>query len=296
MRSWAQAELDVGEPTAPLFYPFGGPDVLSALQFFPEASSYVLVGLEPPGKIPDLEGLEGPSLDAELTRLRDGLDNLVTEGYFVTTQMERDFAPAEPRLDGFLPVLYLFLARADFSPVAVRYLALDDNGEVHHPEMVRDDDARAVRIDFVVDGEEDGASVRSVYYFSQDLSDAGLAAAPGFGAWLRQLGFNAYMKSASYLLHMPEFVDCRELLLAEARTILQDDSGVPLRSFDRQRFDVRFFGTYTETLPTYRQWFQVDLRTAFAAQEREPLPFAIGYNRRITGSGLIWAERQGRAE
>ena len=49
--------FDLGDPRATLFYPFGGPDLLSAAQFFPAASSYVLVGLEPPGRIPRLAEL-----------------------------------------------------------------------------------------------------------------------------------------------------------------------------------------------------------------------------------------------
>ena len=62
----------------------------------------------------------------------------------------------------------------------------------------------------------------------------------------RRGGFNVYLKSASYLLHMPEFAAVRELILGSGRTILQDDSGVPLRHFDRERFSLRFFGTYEQ--------------------------------------------------
>jgi outer membrane protein assembly factor BamB len=138
-----------------------------------------------------------------------------------------------------------------------------------------------------------GATGRRLYYFAQDLSDEGLGAAPEFRRLLgRQDGFNVYLKSASYLLHTPEFATLRELLLGSGRTILQDDSGIPLRDFDRERFDLRFFGTYEQTLPAYRQWFQEELRAIYAAGGVEPLGFAIGYHSQIGGSCLIWAERR----
>jgi len=49
-----------------MFYMFSGPDFLYADAFFPEATTYVMAGLEPPGQIPDLQkmprGSLGPSL------------------------------------------------------------------------------------------------------------------------------------------------------------------------------------------------------------------------------------------
>ncbi len=287
MRSWAEAELALAEPSAPLVYPFSGPDLPNALQLFPHASSYVLVGLERPGKIPDLSVLEGPELEKELARLRSGLDNLVEAGYFVTKRMETDFVA--PHLEGVLPVLYLFLARAGMPPTAVRFIRLDGDGDVVFLDQVTASKASAVRLDFEAD---DGP--RSLYYFSQDLSNPGLAAAPAFSAFLeRQGAFNVYMKSASYLLHMDSFTAFKQVLLERAGAVLQDDSGIPMRDLTPMHWERRFYGTYTQTLPTYRQWFQDDLRAIFERDEVRPLSFAIGYHSRIGGSCLIWAQRRG---
>ncbi len=291
MGAFAEAHLgEIEDPRAPLFYPFSGPDLPSALQFFPEARTYVLVGLEPPGALPDLEGFGGAALEAELERLHGGMANLVEAGYFVTKRMEEDFA--DGRLGGLLPVLYLFLARAGLEPTAVRFVTLAEDGAVQAPETVSTATATAVKIELAPAGEAEAG--RTLYYFSRDLSDPGLAGAPAFVAFLRGLGgFNAYMKSASYLLHMPEFARLKQLLLAEGQTILQDDSGVPLRDFSPELWRLRFFGVYRSTLPPYRQWFQEDLRDVFAERgDIPPLPFAIGYNSRTDGSCLIWARRR----
>ena len=284
MRSWAEAELGLAEPAAPLFYPFSGPDLPSALQFFPEAASYVLVGLEPSGSIPELDAVAGDAFAVELERLHGGLENLVEAGYFVTKKMERDFSA--PRLEGVLPMLYIFLARAGMTPQAVHFIRLDAEGRAEPLATATDRTATAVRIDL--------GEARELYYFSQDLSNQGLAAAPAFAAFLRRLGtFNVYMKSASYLLHMDDFTAIEELLLSHAGTVLQDDSGIPLRDLSPEVWERRLFGTYTQTLPTYREWFQDDLREAYEHADASPLPFAVGYNSRIGGSCLIRAERRG---
>src|SRR5687768_5034561 len=41
-----------------VFYPFSGPDIANALVLFPDADSYLMFGLEPPGAIPNLQGLK----------------------------------------------------------------------------------------------------------------------------------------------------------------------------------------------------------------------------------------------
>jgi hypothetical protein len=238
-------------------------------------------------------------LASELERLRDGLSNLADKGYFVARHMVQDFGEAQ-RLEGFVPVLYIFLARAGYEPTSVRFLDLSDDGTPRYLESFEGKAPYAVEMLFVP---RDGApsdppsdppsEPRKIYYFSQDLSDDGLATRPGFEAFVRRLGaFDVYMKSAMYLPHEPEFARLEELMLA-GRSVLQDDSGVPWKHFDPQSWEVDLFGVYTKTLANYRQYFQADLADAYA-QRSEPstLPFAIGYNSRISGSCLLWARRK----
>lgn len=292
MRAWANDQLLLAAPAAPLYYPFSGPDLPSALQFFPTASSYVLVGLESPGKIPDLEGLTGEPLETELERLRGGLKNLAEAGYFVTKRMETDFVAS--RLDGVLPVLYSFLARAGFTPIAVEFIRLDRDGAVVPLETATDRSATAVRVRFEASAQEGAETDRSLYYFSRDLSNTAFTSSPSFAAFLRGLGaFSVYMKSASYLSHMDDFTAHTDFLVAHAGAVLQDDSGIPLSALPSSDWRLRFFGTYTRTLPTYREWFQEDLKAVYGQSGISPLPFAIGYHSKIGGSCLIWAERRG---
>jgi len=60
IRSWSRAKITTPSPV--LFYMFSGPDFLYASAFFPNASTYVMSGLEPTGPVPDLTKLSRDSL------------------------------------------------------------------------------------------------------------------------------------------------------------------------------------------------------------------------------------------
>ena len=49
-----------------MLYMFSGPDFLYATSFFPNASTYVLAGLEPVGAVPELTSLSPLIIDEEL--------------------------------------------------------------------------------------------------------------------------------------------------------------------------------------------------------------------------------------
>lgn len=302
MRSWAAEELDPRDPRATLVYPFGGPDFLTAEHFFPQAASTILIGLEPPGEIligargaaasQEVPANRGAALAAALGRVRGGFESLLESGYFVTKKMEQDLAGDD--LNGVLPMLMIFLARTEKTIIGASYVALDDAGTAYDVQPESAASASAVRIDFVDQAGGSEGAPRSLYFFSQDLSNAGLDGTP-FDRFLAGLGrVNVYMKSTQYLPHLDDFSVLSARLLDQGQTILQDDSGIPLRLFQEADRQIRYFGTYTRTLPAYREYFQEDLRQAFASRpDLPPLDFALGYHTRIGGSCLIWAERRG---
>ena len=69
---------------------------------------------------------------------------------------------------------------------------------------------------------------QTLYYFSTNLADGSFERS-GFSAFLAKLGpADSLIKSASYLLHKPQFSGVRKLLLDRSAIIVQDDSGIPL--------------------------------------------------------------------
>jgi hypothetical protein len=71
-----------------VLYMFSGPDFLYASSFFPTASTYVLAGLEPVGKIPELANLSPFVISGELRNLESSLNSLFNFSFFITHHMK----------------------------------------------------------------------------------------------------------------------------------------------------------------------------------------------------------------
>lgn len=255
---WYQESLRpvLGSP-ATVVYPFGGPDLLYASSMFPRASTYVLLGLEPVGDIPDLQS----SPEILLDRLARVMEEPLRHGYFITDEM-RNAPPVTPIL---LTTLGLMGARVD------SVSAIDAGGKP------------GVEIRF---RPASGGSKR-VIYVSGDISNRGFSSS--FQSWLGGYsGSTAYFKAASYLMHDGNFSDVRNWVLGNCRSVLQDDSGIPFRYYDPGDWDVRLFGTYERPIPVFARWRQPDLAAAYdALGGRGPeIPFGSGYHLRIDDANL----------
>ena len=109
-----------------MLYMFSGPDFLYATSFFPNASTYVLAGLEPVGDIPELMNLSPLAIDAELRDLKVSMGSLLSFSFFITQKMKIELR--EGAVYGTLPVLYVFLARTGKTIHDVSLVSLDGNG------------------------------------------------------------------------------------------------------------------------------------------------------------------------
>ena len=69
IREFSQKYLT--EKHGTMLYMFSGPDFLYATSFFPSASTYVLAGLEPVERIPELTSLSPFMIDGELRNLEN---------------------------------------------------------------------------------------------------------------------------------------------------------------------------------------------------------------------------------
>ena len=71
-----------------MLYMFSGPDFLYATSLFPNASTYVLAGLEPVGEIADLTGLSPWDMNGELRNLELSMGSLFNFSFFITQNMK----------------------------------------------------------------------------------------------------------------------------------------------------------------------------------------------------------------
>jgi hypothetical protein len=117
---------------------------------------------------------------------------------------------------------------------------------------------------------------QSLYYFKTDLSNGG-----GNGTFLafckRHAPGASLIKSASYLMHDGGFSTVRNFLLANSTVIVQDDSGIPYRDFDQNRWNVKLYGVYEGPISLFAKHYQPDLAAAFERSRSGNLGFAFGY-------------------
>ena len=282
IRAWAPQALGAAhEDSGPMFYLFSGPDFLYANAFFPNASTYILCGIEPVGPVPDIDKIPRHILPSALANLRKSLDSVLSWSFFITKNMKVDLRQVQ--LSGTLPVLYVFLARAGCTIDSVTPVALDRDGNFV-PEG-KGTAPGAKIIFFSPSGRE-----QTLYYFTSDLADWGIKANPGFGKFCEQQGKGVtLLKAASYLMHSNNFSMVRGFLLAHSKLILEDDSGIPFRFFDRNKWDVRLSGRYHGPINRFKQHTQPDLVQADAESKPAPLEFSFGYQWQPSRSSLLVA-------
>ena len=281
IRMWAPLQLGtVYASTDPLFYFYSGPDFLYANAFFPNASTYVLCGKEPVGVLPDVTMLAGGRRVSALRGLRNALESSLKFSFFITADMKNDLS--NTALSGTLPVLYVYLARMGCWLSSVELGGLNADGVW----VQEDPKTKGAKLIF------EGALGRpqTLYYFTTDLSNWGIADRPEFMTFCAQLGLgNGLVKSASYLMHLSEFSKSRDFLLGHVNTLVQDDSGIPYQYFKWEDWVVGCHGSYLGPISLFKEKYQRDLAAAFDAQAAMPLPFGIGYRWRKNESCLMVA-------
>src|SRR5207237_4523267 len=101
-----------------MYYMFSGPDFLYANLFFPNASTYILAGLESIGQVPDLVRMPPEMFRSELAALRGSMNTILKFQYFITKDMRAELGRGQSShggVDGTLPILYVFLARLGYT-------------------------------------------------------------------------------------------------------------------------------------------------------------------------------------
>jgi len=275
--------------TNTLFYPFSGPDFLYAQAFFPNAKNYILVGLENPGKLPNLEKMNDDARIHYLLRLLKSLRYIDKAGYFTTKQMLNDFTDSS--LNGIIHLLMFYFARTDYKITEISSVEINEFGEIKDKKnfQVADIHPNGLRIKFYKNSIE---NTRMLYYFPFDLSDENLSDFPEFILFLNRFGeINTFLKSASYLLHNDDFKTIRTVILKHSNIILQDDSGIPYRLLKQKGFGVQLFGNYTRTIKVFQEHYQPDLRKDIERYKVADLNFKIGYNSWNNETVLMIAEK-----
>ena len=293
MREFQKNELNAAALKAPVvFYPFGGPDALTATLYFPHNATYVLVGLEPAGTLPSFQEVSKKELAGYLGALRETVANEVGHSFFVTRDMDRQFRGQVT--DGLLMPVVQLLARMNNTITSLRYVRIDEAGKV--VERAKDYRApgRIGNKGFELQYRQgQDQSVHTLYYFSLNLDDEHLREDKQFSTYVASLkGAVTLLKATSYMTHQPTFSMVRQLILDNSRWVLQDDTGIPYHLFaSAAGWKVQLYGEYTEPYEPFQFMAQKDLRKAYETSHPKTLPMPIGYGYRKVPSNLLFAER-----
>ncbi|MBP7604883.1 MAG: hypothetical protein KBA15_13205 [Spirochaetes bacterium] len=284
---WRDAQLE-GLPRAKTaFYPFSGADLANLYTFYPDARTYVMIALEDPGIIPDPLNLSPAELAEGLSSIHRAIQSIASRNYFHSAVMQRELP--NRYLPGTIPVLLIFAARLGLGVSTVELIGIDPSGNVVPLDAASTIRGAApavtgARIRFRAPGD---GEPRTLVYLDMRLSDRVLEPSSPEGRFFRSLGsFDTLIKSAVYLLHRDGFAELCSYILEHSSTVIQDDSGMPFRLFDRDNWDARLFGTYTrprKLKDLQNPPDQPDLALAYS-RKSEPLPFSFGYGV-LTGKG-----------
>lgn len=291
LRKFQKQELkDAIAPEAPVFYPFGGPDALTATIFFPSSPQYVMVGLEPSGTLPTVDQFGKKELASYLSAIRTTMSSELGRSFFITHEMDNQFRGQVT--DGLLiPILHL-LVRSNHTILGLRYVRLDENSQV----VTRPADYHAasrfgnkgIELEFRSDADQ---SIHRLYYYTINLANDRLAENEPFRNYVPQLkGATTMLKATSYMPHHKDFSLIRDLMLANSGAVLQDDSGIPYRWFGGDWWKVQLYGDYDHPYGTFRWMEQPDLKKAFQTSAK-PLAMRIGYGYKKVPSNLLLAKR-----
>ncbi|MEZ5352824.1 MAG: hypothetical protein R2762_09330 [Bryobacteraceae bacterium] len=284
-----QAELaDSPFAGGALFYPFGGPDALTASLLFPRKDRYVLLGLEPPGSMPREELLAPGERDRWLAGIRFALRSVVRSSFFITSQMRRDLRGRAA--DGVLPLMLVELVRTGHRISGVGDIEIDATGKAVPRVGAGSGSNAGVMVEFTREGE---SRRRRITYVSADLSSPNFDGNMGLRSHLQSLGVvTTFLKAASYLPHRNGFSGIRQHILAQSDAIVQDDTGIPYRFLAEGSWQVRLYGGYDRPIPSFRSMAQPDLREAYSRVDAKPLGFHIGYGSGRKPSNLLVATRR----
>jgi hypothetical protein len=269
-----------------VFYPFSGPDILFAHAFFPNASNYILCGLEGTDPLPPLSSLSQETRENGMDGIYTSITTALNCSFFITKDMRVDLQRTV--FKGTLPIVLVFCARLGMDIQSVESISLSSSGIVQYgvggscPGYV----VRA----------RSGFGTKSIYYFQENLANSTLGSDPRFLRFSQQFEpVVTYLKSASYLMHTDDFSRIRSAILDQSAGVLEDDSGIPLRSFQgNNRWALNFYGRYDGVLDIFNEYYQPDLANAFhnGAGNVEGLNFGVGYKFIEGQSALILARKR----
>ncbi len=270
------------------FYPFAGADFINAHDFFPNAKTYILIGLETAGGIPDLLNMTKKDLDRSLLKMIAGYNYLIHWNFYTTHDMAVDLEKSPVR--GIFPHILAQMGWLGLTPVAIYKADVDSDGKMLLSKITVGDYCQSGAIEFI---DSDGVK-KLLIFLHLDLSNPSLSKETAWRRYLTGLGkTSGIMKASSYLPHMAYFSIIRNICLSNMEVLVQDDTSIPYKYFDSS-WKIILFGSYHEPHRLFPRYMQKDLKAAYDNSPRIPLDFDYGYRRKDHARNLMLVIKTGK--
>lgn len=277
--NWNETALkrNAKSDTTSVFYPFSGGDFLHVNSLYPNANHYVMMAQESVGSIPDLSKMDKVQTKEYIKAADFILRDIYAKSYFITLNMIKD-TKSSP-VNGMLPVLLWSVSKTGHTVTSVEELTVDESGKKSYsPFKVGVNSAKAVRITF---GNPEKGILKTLTYYSCDISNSGIEKDKALAATLKAIPpSNCFVKSASYLMHYETFTTIRNTVLDKAIYLVQDDTGIPYKYFNKTKFKMELYGNYVKPVSDFSaNLYQKDMVEAYKTKEYVGvLPFSLGYH------------------
>ena len=288
-RAFLEPLKPTGLPTE-LVYPFGGGDLMAALQLFPEAQVISTLSLELAGDPRRWKTLtEAKKLKTSLSAISNASASTLLSNDSLSKNLS---ATQQGELPGQLSMHLMGLSLAGQEPVSVRFFRLEADGTLRYlttEEIAALEGTTAknlkaswkspdfspafanVEVQFAPKGNLT-APRRTHRHFAANLANDSLPV--GLMKHLEAKGRVMSMtKAASYLLWREAFSVVREWLLASAAFMVSDSTGIPPRHWTQKGCTVEAFGAFEKSFLGTWEGYQAELRTLFKTAKRVPMRF-----------------------
>ncbi len=270
MSEWANTEIKQPAGTT-LFYPFSGPDFVTAAHLFPQASRFVMVAMQAAGEPAALSTMSATrSQNFQAKFLREWM-KFSRLAFFRTDDLNEDLRDKYAQI-GVTTILITFALYMGYDVNEVYPIALDPQSGQFIQTM---GDWKSVRLVM-----SKGGKPVTLDYVSLDLSDSHLSQAEPMRAWLeRESRQPVLLKAASHLLQETYFSVLRDMLVANAKMVVQDETGLNY-TYLSQIGPVDLYGGFLYPHELFNRKKQESLAQAYKDSKHvRPLPFAFSYNK-----------------
>ncbi|MDR2682096.1 MAG: hypothetical protein LBB29_03575, partial [Holosporaceae bacterium] len=279
IRSWSRKHIvPLLNDCQTVFYPLGGPDMSCPFKFFPDAQTYILVGLEPIGNFQDIStNIQNPAI---FKAMKEAFSWFLQNGFFLTSEMSKTLSSKS--LNGTLYLILPQLTRLGFYVSNIEDLSITANGQ----EISRSKGSvDCVKITCRKDSDE---APRFIYYVRANLAEEN-PKLNNLLNFMKNRSFVTFLKSASYVFYCRTFTKFKTFLLANSKAILQDDTGIPFDSFGL-KWQKHPFGIYTGPLiKVFKNYKQPTMADFYKNSDTVKIPFKIGYGFLLAKPSLLLA-------